>query len=224
MDRRRIRALVLVVAAVACAALVAVPAGGQQSERGLRDRIDSQRDREGRLSSAVARLDRLERATTREVAILERRVAAVRADLGAAETTLASTVQRRDRQRSRALRLRERLTQSRDKLATLLRTRYTSGRPDIVTVVLQSDGFAQLLETVDFVKRIQSQDERIVDTVRDARRDALDQRRRLAKLADERRIAAEAVRRRHDALTSIAAGLRERRAALTAARAARTAA
>ncbi|MGH2942656.1 MAG: hypothetical protein ACRDLN_07790, partial [Solirubrobacteraceae bacterium] len=76
MDRR-LRATVLLLA-VAATALVAVPAGGQQSEGGLRDRIDSQRTRERSLTSAVARLGRLERATAREVAILERRVAALR--------------------------------------------------------------------------------------------------------------------------------------------------
>ena len=223
MDRRRIRALVFVVAVVATA-LVAVPAGGQQSESGLRDRIDSQRDRERSLSGAVARLGRLERASTREVSILERRVAAVRAELGAAETVLASTERRRKRQHSRALRLRARLSESRAQLATLLRERYTGGSPDLVTVVLNSDGFAQLLETVDFVKRVQKQDQRIVDTVKGARRDALGQRRALTRLAAQRRTAADAVRRRHDALATIVTGLHERRAALSEARAARGAA
>ncbi len=222
MDRLRLRAPVLVLAVLATA-LGAVPAIGQQSENGLRDRIDSQRGREQSLSSSVARLGRLERATAREVAILERRVAAVQAELSAAETVLASTQQRRNRQRARALRLRARLTQSREKLSTLLRERYTGGRPDIVTVVLHSDGFAQLLETVDFLKRVQAQDQRITDTVQGARREALSQRRVLTKLAAERRVAAEAVRRRHAALATIAAGLQERRARLAAARRTRAA-
>ena len=222
MDRLRLRAPVLVLAVLA-AALGTVPAIGQQSENELRDRIDSQRSQEQSLSSSVARLGRLERATAREVTIFERRVAAVRAELGAAETVLASTEQRRNRQRARALRLRARLSASREQLATLLRTRYTGGRPDIITVVLHSDGFAQLLETVDFLKRVQAQDERILDTVQGARRDALSQRRVLTRLAEERRVAAEAVRRRHAALATIAAGLQERRKRLAAARRTRAA-
>ncbi len=222
MDRRRIRPLAFLLA-VAALALVAVPAGGQQSERGLRDRIDSQRDREQSLAGSVARLARLERATAREVAILERRVVAVQAELAAAEKVLASTVLRRNRQRERALRLRARLTQSRAKLAELLRRRYAGGEPDIVTVVLRADGFAQLLETVDFLKRVQAQDERILGTVKSARRDALGQRRLLTRLSAERRVAADAVRKRHDALTTMAAGLRERRSRLAEARAARAA-
>ncbi len=222
MDRRRLRATLLLLAVLAVA-LGAVPAIGQQSEGGLRDRIDSQRSREQALSSSVARLGRLERATAREVAILERRVAAVQAELGAAQAVLASTVRRRDHQRSRALRLRARLSESRTKLATLLRRRYTGGKPDIITVVLHSDGFAQLLETVDFVKRVQAQDQRILDTVKGARRDAVSQRRVLTKLATQRRVAAEAVRRRHAALATIAAGLQERRARLAQARRTRAA-
>src|SRR5687767_14392432 len=112
-SRRRLPPLLVAVVALAATALVAVPAGGQQSERGLRDQIGSQRDRERSLSSSVARLSRLERATAREVAILERRVGAVQAELAAAETVLAATVARRNRQRGRALRLRARLRTSR---------------------------------------------------------------------------------------------------------------
>ncbi len=204
-------------------AVAAVPAGGQGSEGGLRDRIDAQRDRERSLSGAVSRLGRLERATTREVAILERRVAAVRGELAEAEAVLASTERRRERQRDRALRLRTRLEQARAKLARLLRDRYAGGRPDMITVVLRSDGFVRLLETVDFLERVQAQDERILDTVKGARRDALSQRRELTRLAKRRRAAAEAVRRRHAALATIAAGLAQRRSALARARRTRAA-
>ncbi|MFP5362374.1 MAG: transglycosylase family protein [Thermoleophilia bacterium] len=222
MDRLRLRAPLLLLAVLA-AALAAVPATGQQSEGDLRDRIDSQRSREQSLSSSIARLGRLERATAREVTILERRVAAVQGELRRAEAVLASTAQRRNRQRARALRLRARLEQSREKLATLLRERYTRGRPDMITVVMHSDGFAQLLETVDFVRRVQAQDQRILDTVQRARRDAVSQRRMLTRLAAQRRVAAQAVRGRHAALAAIAAGLRERRARLVRARRARAA-
>ena len=222
MNRSRISLSVLLVAVLAMA-LVAVPAIGQRSEGGLRDKIGSQRDRERSLAAGVARLARLERATAREVAILERRVAAVRAELAAAETVLASTVQRRNRQRERALRLRARLKASRAQLAELLRQRYAGGEPDIVTVVLRADGFSQLLETMEFLERLQRQNEQILDAVEAGRRDALAQRRTLTRLSEQRRVAADAVRKRHAALAAIAAGLGERRAALAQARTARAA-
>jgi hypothetical protein len=219
MVRRRAIPFVLLALLAAAWAIEAVPAGGRDRADTLRNRIDTQRGRERTLTGALARLGRLERATAREVAVLERRVAAVQGELAQAEALLAGTVQRRDRERARAL-----LTESRTKLAQLLRDRYAGGEPDLVTVVLHADGFARLLETVDFIERVQRQDQRIMQTVRDARAEALAQRRVLTRLATERRDAAEAVRRRHDALASIAAGLRARRAALAQARAARAAA
>jgi hypothetical protein len=222
----RLRAIPLVLLALFATALT-IDAGlapGQDRANTLRNQIDSQRGRERTLTGALARLGRLERATAREVAILERRVAAVQADLAQAETLLANTQRRRDRERARALRLRKRLAQSRAQLATLLRERYAGGEPDFVTVVLQADGFARLLETVDFIKRVQRQDARILDDVRRARGESIAEKRVLARLTAKRRDAAEIVRRRHDALAAMAAGLQARRAALAQARAARTAA
>jgi hypothetical protein len=222
----RLRAIPVVLLAVLATALTidAGPAPGRDRAESLRNQIEGQRGREQSLSSAAARLGRLERATVREVAILERRVAAVRSDLAAAQARLGATVARRNHQRARALRLRKRLAESRTKLATLLRERYASGKPDLVTVVLHADGFQRLLETVDFIKRVQAQDARILGTVRVARRQSVAQKRVLARLTIQRRDAAEAVRRRHDALAAIASGLRARRAALAQARAARVAA
>ena len=216
--------LALLAAVVAAWAIGPVPADSQDRADSLRDSIQSKHDREARLSSAAARLGRLERATAREVAILEKRVAAVKRDLDAAQAILDSTVVRRNAAQARALRLRARLAQSRGQLAELLRERYAGGHPDILTVVLEADGFASLLETVDFLKRIQRSDQKILRAVRTGRSQAVVQRRVLTKLTIKRRDAAEAVRRRHDALTAIAAGLQQRRAALGRARAARVAA
>lgn len=218
-----VAAVTLLAAIVAGWALVVSPAGGQDAGQ-LQNSIDNSRGREQSLAGAAAKLGRLEQGAARAVAILERRVAAVQADLTKAETILAETRTRRKAAQARTLRLRKRLKQSRRQLARLLRERYAGGKPDIVTVVLTADGFAQLLETVDFIKRIQKQNERILGTVRVARRQAISQRRVLARLAVKRRAAEEIVQRRHDALASIAAGLEARRAALAQARAARLAA
>lgn len=224
MVRHRAIPFVLLALLATALTLHAGPAPGRDRADRLRDQISGQRGRERTLRGSLARLGRLERATAREVAILERRVAAVQADLSQAETLLAGTVRRRNRERARALRLRARLAQSRTRLAALLRERYANGKPDVVTVILHADGFAKLLETVDFIKRVQAQDARILDTVREARTDAVAGKRVLARLAAQRRAAAETVRRRHDALASIAAGLQARRAALARARAIRAAA
>jgi hypothetical protein len=222
----RLRAIPVVLLALLATALTidAGRAPGADRAGTLRNQIQGQRSRESALKGSLGRLDRLERATAGEVTILERRVAAVQADLVQAEGLLADTERRRDHERTRALRLRRRLAESRAQLATLLRERYAGGTPDIVTIILQSDGFAKLLETVDFVKRVQKQDARILGTVRDARGESVASKRVLARLTLQRRTAAAVVRRRHDALAQIADGLRARRAALAEAQAARAAA
>jgi len=216
-------ALALLAALVVAWALGAAPAGGQ-SENSLRNQIEGQEGRERSLSGAAARLGKLERVTARQVALLERRVAAVQRDLAQAQAILGRTVTRRNAAQRRTTRLRKRLRESRSQLAKLLRERYAGGKPDLVTVVLTANGFSQLLETVEFIKRIQKQNEWILGTVRTARRQAIIQRRLLATLTRRRKAAAAVVKRRHDALASIAAGLRARRDALRRARAAKLAA
>ena len=216
--------LALLAAIVAAWALTAGPAGGADRAESLRNSIQGKRDREQALSGAASRLDRLERATGREVAILQRRVAAVESDLAAAQAILDRTVSRRNRAQARALRLRARLSQSRAQLAHLLRERYTGGKPDLITVVLESHGFANLLETVEFLRRIQRADQQVLTAVASGRHEALAQRRVLSRLTAQRRTQADVVRRRRDGLAAIAAGLRERRAVLAQARSARLAA
>jgi hypothetical protein len=205
------------------AASAAVPALAA-NEGKLRGRIQSGRAHERALAGAAAHLGRLERATAREVAILSRRVADAQSQLDAAVARQQRTAVRLDAARKRVARLRIRLGEVRAKLSDVLRSRFESGQPDLVTVVLNADGFPQLLETVEFLKRVQHADAQLLDEVRAARRDAGRERRLLTVLELRRRIAAAAVRSRRDALAGIAAGLRARHAALAQARAARIAA
>ena len=215
-------------AAAALLALHAFAAGATlasaQGEGTLRGRIDQGKARERGLSAAVERLAALERAAARDVAVLEGRVAAVQADLAAAEQRARETELRLVEARKRVARLRARLAEVQAKLADLLVERYKTGEPDLMTVVLNADGFPDLLETVALVRRVQRADTRLLGVVRRARADATRERRVLTVLAEQRREAADAVRRRRDALAGILAGLRSRRDALARARTARQAA
>ena len=205
------------------AALAAVPALASD-EGALRNRIHAGRAHERALAGAAGHLARLERATSREVALLSRRVAAAQAALDTAVARQQATAVRLSAARARVARLRIRLGEVRARLAQVLVARYENGAPDLVTVVLNADGFPQLLETVDFIRRVQHADARILDEVRVARVDAARERRELAVLERRQRLIAVAVRRRRDALAGIEAGLRARQAALAQAHAARLAA
>jgi hypothetical protein len=205
------------------AACVAVPAVASNEGR-LRSRIHSGRAHEQALSSAAARLGRLERETAHDVAILSARVADAQRELDLAVARQQATLVRLRGARARVARLRVRLGEVRSQLAAVLLSRYENGAPDLVTVVLDAKGFPQLLETVEFVKRVQHADAQLLDLVRRARVDAARERRLLTALERRERAVALAVRQRRDALASIAAGLRARQATLAQARAARLAA
>ena len=75
-------------------------------------------------------------------------------------------------ERRRLVRLRKRLAEARAALAQRLVELYQADAPDIVTVILNSDGFADLLERGEFMQRVSQQDQRIISIVRDARADA----------------------------------------------------
>ena len=214
------RRLLLLLTLAACAAVPALAA----DEGSLRGRIHAGKAQERALAGAAARLGRLERATARDVAILSGRVADAQRQLDLAVAREQGTAAALSAARARVARLRVRLGQVRTQLAAVLVSRYENGAPDLVNVVLDAHGFPQLLETVEFVKRVQRANTQLLDLVRSARVAAAHERRVLTVLERRQRLVALAVRRRRDALAGIEAGLRARQAALAQARAARVAA
>jgi len=217
-----LRAVVVVV--LILAALAGASVARAQTEGALRDRIAAGEAAEGALGGAVARLAALERDAASDVTALEARVGDVQAEVTEAERLATETAVRLDAARTRLMRLERRLAEVRVKLAALLRERYVTGAPNLVTVVLNSRGFDEFLETTAFLRRVQASDERLLETVRGARAQAERERGLLTVLSRRRADTAAALVRRRDALAGVLDGLRRRRDAVTAARAAREAA
>ena len=67
-------------------------------------------------------------------------------------------------------------------LANRLVELYKQDAPDMVTVVLEADGFADLLEQTEFMKRASAQDARIISRVRDAKVESIATAERLDRL------------------------------------------
>ena len=204
-------------------ALPAVPAHGQ-SESSLRGRIERSRAREHALAGAIARFDRLLARVRREVAIVQARIGEVEADLTAAESRLQATRAELVRERVKLLRLRRRLADGRVVLAAQLVSDYKSDPPDIVALVFGSSSFSDLLDRVEFVKRVQARNARVLGDVQRARDETRRQAELLDRLEAQQQRRAEDVRRRRDALASMRAGLAAREAGLERARTARAAA
>ena len=97
------------------------------------------------------------------------------------------------RERLRLARLRARLAEARAALAKRLVELYKADQPDLVTVVLESDGFADLLERTEFMQRVSHQDARIIGIVVRAKAEATATAKRLDRLEQRARVVAEEI-------------------------------
>jgi murein DD-endopeptidase MepM/ murein hydrolase activator NlpD len=101
------------------------------------------------------------------------------------------------------VRLRKRLAEARAALATRLRELYESDQPDLVTVVLNAKGFADLIERTDFLHRISEQDRSIVDLVKTARADAIATAQRLDRLEERQQALTARILQRRQEITAV---------------------
>jgi murein DD-endopeptidase MepM/ murein hydrolase activator NlpD len=174
-SRVRPDARVAVTAITALAATVAVltlTAGAPAQD--LQSQLDSKRaqlehanSREGVLSSTIQRLgERLDQLRG-EVATLRNREAIVQADLNQKEAELKRA---KDRLAVLRVRLKRSLKVLRERLVAI----YESSRPDTVTVILNSNGFDDLLSRYEYLERIQSEDTSIAERVRNLRDETKD--------------------------------------------------
>ena len=200
------RLRVLVACLVLPLALWAALPVGSLGQGKLQHKIDATRSKIGKkkgaervLTSDIAAYTRRIRRLQGRIGSLQARQQTLQADLDRKKASLVQTQAKLRQERARLARLRARLVVVRRALSRRLVEMYKADRPDILTVVLNSDGFADLLSRGEFIARIADQDRRIVTIVRDAQRDAKETEERLDKL--ERRqqeITAQVLARRNE--------------------------
>jgi peptidoglycan DL-endopeptidase CwlO len=169
------------------------------------------------ISAFTARINRLQS----QIGRLQRRQASVESDLGTSRTRLEKTQVQLRAERARLVRLRARLVVVRAGLATRLRELYTAEHPDIVTVILQSKGFADLLERGEFLQRVSEQDQSIFKTVAAAKAEATRSEKRLATLQEQQLELTQRIQARRDEIVKIKQGVVSTRAGLARTRAAK---
>jgi murein DD-endopeptidase MepM/ murein hydrolase activator NlpD len=148
--------------------------------------VSKLKSKEGVLTTDIAQ------ATTR-INGLQRRQNVLEADLAKKKAELLRIQDDLRRTRARLARLRAKLATSRIVLSRRLREIYEAGRPDLVTVILNSKGFADLLERGEFMRRIKDQDAKVITAVRDAKVRAKSAADHLAKLEDRQQKITEQV-------------------------------
>jgi murein DD-endopeptidase MepM/ murein hydrolase activator NlpD len=194
-------------------ALLPLPSSGRSKQEelsSLQQRIDRARDKIGRkkgtervLTTQISAYNRRIRRLQGKIGTLQTRQQTVQVDLDAkrAELELLRTELRAER--ARLVRLRARLNETRAQLRVRLVEIYKAEPPDIVTVVLNSDGFTDLLERSEFIKRISDQDRKIIAIVRAAKADSVNSEQRLSKLEARQRLVTQIVQQRRDEIAGV---------------------
>ncbi len=121
---------------------------------------------------------------TTTISGLSTRIDGLQGEINATQTRLGRAQESLDDKRNELLRVRNRLEVARDRLERLrselagarkvlaqrLVEIYKADEPDAITVVLESDGFGELLERAEFLDRVSSQDREITERVQSSAR------------------------------------------------------
>jgi murein DD-endopeptidase MepM/ murein hydrolase activator NlpD len=184
-----------------------------------RDQIAEARHKEGVLSTTIQQFSNRIEALQGEIAATERRLERAQASLERQQAELEEVRDRLEEARDRLERLRRELETARRVLAARLVEIYKADSPDALTVVLESDGFGDLLERAEFLERISEQDRSITDRVRNLRDQAREQAVQLAELEEQEQLAAERILAERDQIAAAQSQLVSSRDELAAARA-----
>jgi len=184
-----------------------------------KQQIQSHKAKEGVLSTTIERFSSRIDAVQGEISATERRLNQVQTSLDRQKEKLLAVRNRLEAARDRLERLRSRLATARTVLAKRLVEIYKADTPDALTVILEADGFGDLLERAEFLKRISEQDREITDQVRGLRDKAQDQAVQLADLEEQEQVVAERILRERDQVAAVENKLVGARDQLAAARA-----
>jgi murein DD-endopeptidase MepM/ murein hydrolase activator NlpD len=196
----------------------------QQKIETTRGKIGRRKGTEHVLTSDIRRWSSKIGRLQGSISTLQSREQLIQSDLDARRTELASTQTKLRSERARLARLRAELVVGRKILARRLTELYQADKPDLVTVILNSKGFADLLERGEFLDRIQQQDNTIITRVKYAKADATATAARLDKLEARQQQLTALVLRRRDEVSEIKQQLIDTRVGYQATRSGKAAA
>jgi len=188
-------------------AVLPVVSAGQSSSQSelskLQSRIDSARGKIGAKRGRERVLTTQVTRYSRRIDKLARRQLTIVVDLNAKRSELEALRSDLRTERARIVRLRNRFAKARTLLQRRVVEVYKVGQPDVISVILNSDGFADLLERAEFIKRISDQDRRVIKIVTIAKTEAVSSEKRLDRLERRQQTVTDIVQKRHDEVAGI---------------------
>jgi hypothetical protein len=152
------------------------------------------------------------------IAAARLQLASIQSDLAARIAALRVVQTQLLAARDRLVELENRLQSASAALAVNLRASYEGAQPNLMTVILESRGFASLLEQVDFLQRIGRQDALIVHLTRAARLAVFREAIHLGMLEQRDRALTEEILARRNQVAAIEAALVQQQITEVAAR------
>src|SRR5215208_5612566 len=190
--------LFLVVIVMGLTAYLALPMPGQS--RSLNDKIEKKkrqvekkRHREGVLTQDISSYSTRIRGLQGDIRGYASREAKLQGSLQRKRAEVQRVQDRLEVAQDRLVRLRARLEEATDVLATRLVEIYKDDEPDVLTVILESDGFADMLDRTAFLDRISDQDQAIVTRVRVLKKQTTELTEQLSQLEEQKQNAADAI-------------------------------
>jgi murein DD-endopeptidase MepM/ murein hydrolase activator NlpD len=181
--------------------LLPLPGGAKPLQERIQEKraqVEGVKRREGVLTTTISSYNNRIEALQGQIAATQHQLGVVERDLDAKRAELVRVRDRLEVARDRLERVRSELATAREVLAARLVEIYKSDAPDALTVVLEADGFADLLERTEYLDRISDQDRTTVDRVRILKAQVQRQTERLAALERRAQVAAEAILQRRD--------------------------
>jgi murein DD-endopeptidase MepM/ murein hydrolase activator NlpD len=164
-DRRHAAGVLALLLAGAMALVLSAgaPAQDLQAELDTKElELQEKQEQKGVLTTTISKYTEQIDQLAGEVAVLRNREAVVQEDLDRVEAQLTVEVEN--------LRiLRARLERSLDALADRLVAMYKADEPDTLTVILEADGFDDLLDRYEYLSSVERQDSAIANRVHDLR-------------------------------------------------------
>jgi len=206
------------VAVVVGLAAVPVASSADPSLGQLKSQLNAEQGHAQSLAASIAGLSHLISSLSSQITLVETREAAVRSDLARDRAQLAAVQRALTREQHLLALLRGRLARARMLLARQLVTNYEEAKPTLVSVVLESHGFRDLLDQLTFLRDAQKQQQVIITITREAKARADTAAGHLAVLRANDRQITIATAQRVRALAGMNSLLHSKQAALARAR------
>ena len=166
-------ALVLLLCALSLAGRVAdAPASLESKRDATQGKLDEVRQHKGVLTTTISRFNSRIGALQGRVSALRAREADVQRQLDRKQAQLDRAEAVLARQKAHLLKVRGHLRGALLSFRKRLVSIYETGTPDVLGVVLASDGWSDLVSRTEYLDHLQSQDQRLVDRVRELRNES----------------------------------------------------